>query len=188
MWPWEHLAVGYLLYSACSRWLWGRPPSTKGTVAVAFASQLPDLVDKPLAWVLLVLPGGRSLGHSLLVALPLVGVAFAVGWALDSYRGSLAFTIGHLSHLAGDVVYPLVVRGELRLGFLLWPVVPAEGGTDRALPHISELVAVFLEFLATPRGTLYLVADVALLVAALAVWLFDGMPILRRLLGRSTLD
>ena len=188
MWPWEHLAAGYLLYSACSHWLWGRPPSTRGAIAVALASQLPDLVDKPLAWVLLVLPGGRSLGHSLLVGLPLVGVAFAVGWALDSYRSSLAFAVGYLSHLAGDVLYPLIVRSELRLGFLLWPLVPAEGGDERALPHVNELVAAFLEFLATPRGTLYLVADVALLVTALGVWLFDGMPILRGLLGESTLE
>jgi hypothetical protein len=185
MWPWEHLALGYLLYSACSRWLWGRPPSATGTVVVAFASQLPDLVDKPLAWVLFVLPGGRSLGHSLLVGLPLIGVAFAIGWALDSCRGSVAFAVGHLSHLLGDVIYPLVVRGDLRLGFLLWPVVPVEDGPDSTLPHVSELVAVFVEFLATPRGTLYLVADLLLLVAALAVWLLDGMPVLRGLFGTA---
>jgi hypothetical protein len=185
MWPWEHLAVAYLLYSACSRWLWGRPPTTRGTLVVAFASQLPDLVDKPLAWLLFVLPGGRTLGHSLFVGLPLVGVAFVVGWVLDSYRGSIAFAVGLLSHLAGDVLYPLVVRGDLRLGFLLWPLVPADGGTERALPHIGELVVVFLEFLATPRGTFYLVADVLLLTAALSVWLFDGMPLLRGLFGRS---
>jgi len=101
MWPWEHLAVAYLLYSARSRWLWGRPPTTRGTLVVAFASQLPDLVDKPLAWLLFVLPGGRTLGHSLFVGLPLVGVAFVVGWVLDSYRGSIAFAVGLLSHLAG---------------------------------------------------------------------------------------
>ena len=173
------------MYSACSRWLWGRPPTTRGTLVVAFASQLPDLVDKPLAWLLFVLPGGRTLGHSLFVGLPLVGVAFVVGWVLDSYRGSIAFAVGLLSHLAGDVLYPLVVRGDLRLGFLLWPLVPADGGTERALPHIGELVVVFLEFLATPRGTFYLVADVLLLTAALSVWLFDGMPLLRGLFGRS---
>lgn len=186
MWPWEHLAVGYLLYSACSRWLWGRPPSTRGTLVVAFASQLPDLVDKPLAWVLFVLPGGRSLGHSLIAGLPVVAFAFLVGALLDSYRGSLAFAVGYLSHLAGDVVYPLLVRGELRLGFLLWPVVPAKGGPDQAVPHVHELAAVFIEFLATPRGTLYLVAEVGLLLLALSVWLSDGMPLLRGLFYDST--
>ncbi|MFC3476438.1 metal-dependent hydrolase [Halobacterium litoreum] len=180
MWPWEHAAAAYLLYSAASRWLWGRPPSTRAAVVVGFASLLPDLVDKPLAWWLAVLPSGRSLGHSLLVAVPVVAVALAAGRARGDSRASVAFAVGYLSHLAGDVAYPLVVDGELRAGFLLWPVIPApDGGTTSALPHLQDLVGAFVRFLGTPRGALYLLADAALVAAAVAVWVADGTPGLR---------
>lgn len=177
MWPWEHLAVAYLLYSLTSRVVWRRPPTARAAFAVAAASLLPDLVDKPLAWWLAVLPSGRSLGHSLLVAVPVLAAVLLVGWLLEERPVAVAFAVGHLSHLAGDVVYPLVVKGELRVGFLLWPVVAAPaGGTDRALPHLQDLVVAFLGFLATPRGALYLVGDVALVAAAVGVWLLDGRP------------
>jgi hypothetical protein len=59
MWPWEHLAVGYLLYSV-SCVLWGRYPTRIGVAALAFGTQFPDLVDKPLGWWLGVLPSGQS--------------------------------------------------------------------------------------------------------------------------------
>ncbi|WP_336035093.1 metal-dependent hydrolase [Halobacterium yunchengense] len=177
MWPWEHVAVAYLAYSALTRALWGRSPDARGAVVVAVASVLPDLVDKPLAWWLAVLPSGRSLGHSLLVAVPLAAAVLLAGYARGERPVAVAFALGHLSHLAGDVAYPLVVDGELRAGFLLWPVVPApDGGTTSALPHVQELVAAFVAFLATPRGTAYLVVDGVLLAAALAVWLRDGHP------------
>lgn len=177
MWPWEHLAVGYLVYSAYSRRRWGRPPTTRAAVVVAVAAVFPDLVDKPLAWWLGVLPGGRSLAHSLLVAGPVVLAVLAVGRRLDERPASVAFAVGFLSHLAGDVVYPLVVRGELRAGFLFWPVVPVEDGdATSALPHLQDLAGAFLEFLATPRGTLYLLGDVVLLGLAVFVWVLDGTP------------
>ena len=65
MWPWGHLAVGYLVYSGLSRWRFGRLPGSVATLAVALGTQLPDLVDKPLAWTVNVLASGRSLAHSL---------------------------------------------------------------------------------------------------------------------------
>lgn len=183
MWPWEHLAVGYLLYSACSRLRWGNPPSARAAVVVGVAALLPDLVDKPLAWWLGALPAGRSLGHSLLVGTPVVLAVLAIGWRLDDRPASVAFAVGYLSHLAGDVLYPLVVRNELRTGFLFWPVVPVrDDGTTSALPHLQDLVDGFLQFLATPRGAVYLVGDATLLFLAVAVWVLDGAPGLGSLL------
>jgi hypothetical protein len=177
MWPWEHLAVAYIAYSACSRVLSLGPPTPRGAVVVAVAGLLPDLVDKPLSWWLAVLPSGRSLGHSLLVGAPLVAVAAAVVWALDDRPVAVALAVGYVTHLLGDVAYPLAVKGELRVGFLLWPLVPApDGGTGGALPHVQDLVVAFLQFLATPAGALYLAGDAALLAAAVAVWLWDGHP------------
>lgn len=177
MWPWEHVAFAYVLYSLCSRAVWRRSPNTRAAIVLAVASVLPDLVDKPLAWWLSVLPAGRSLGHSALVAVPLVAAVLAVGWLLDERPVAVAFAAGYLSHLSGDVIYPLVVKGELRVGFLLWPVVPAAGdGTDRALPHLWGLVDAFVAFLATPRGALYLVGEGALVAAALWLWAADEYP------------
>ncbi len=177
MWPWEHVAFAYLAFSAASHLLWRRAPSTSAAIVAAVAGVLPDLVDKPLAWWLTILPSGRSLAHSLLVILPVLAVVLLAGWLLDERPVAVAFAVGYLTHLAGDVIYPLVVKGEWRTGFLLWPVVPApDGSAGGGLPHVQELVDAFVQFLATPRGTLYLFADVSLLVLALAVWLYDGYP------------
>ena len=63
MWPWDHLAFGYVWYTLASRGWDGRPPSNAAAIALAVGTQFPDLVDKPLAWWLDVLPAGRSLGH-----------------------------------------------------------------------------------------------------------------------------
>lgn len=189
MWPWEHLAVGYLAYSTASRLLWGEAPSTRGALVVAAAAVVPDLVDKPLAWRFGVLPAGKSLAHSLFAFLPLAGLAGLLGAVRGSQRLSVAFVVGHASHLVGDVLYPLAVRGDLRAGFLFWPVVPVQGGTDAALPHVRALLAAFLSFLGTPRGAVYLAAEVGLLAAAVAVWVADGTPVLsavrRRLAPRA---
>ncbi|MDH5021307.1 metal-dependent hydrolase [Halobacterium rubrum] len=178
MWPWEHLAVGYLAYSGVSRLVWGEPPSTRGALVVGVAALAPDLVDKPLAWGLDVLPAGKSLAHSLFTALPLAGLAGLLGAWRGSQRLSAAFVLGYGSHLAADVLYPLVVRGDLRAGFLFWPVVPVRGGADSVLPHLRELLGAFLAFLATPRGAVYLAAEIGLLAVALAVWVVDGTPVL----------
>lgn len=189
MWPWEHLAVGYLAYSGVSRLVWGEPPSTRGALVVGVAAVAPDLVDKPLAWGLDVLPAGKSLAHSLFAFLPLAGLAGLLGAWRGSKRLSSAFVLGYGSHLAADVLYPLVVRGDLRAGFLFWPIVPVRGGAESVLPHLRELLGAFLAFLATPRGAVYLAAEIGLLAAAVAVWVADGTPVLsavrRRLSPRT---
>jgi hypothetical protein len=100
MWPWEHVVVGYLAYSAVSHAVAGRAPSGRAAIAVAFAALLPDLVDKPLAWGLGVLPSGRSFAHSLVVAVPTVlGIGGVGGHARQVQRhrvdpGTMAVPIG----------------------------------------------------------------------------------------------
>lgn len=178
MWPWDHAAVGYLLLSAATRLGWRRPPARQAGVVAVFAALLPDLIDKPLSWGLALLPSGRSLGHSLLFALLLVVLVGAVTVAARRREFGLAFGIGYLSHLAGDVAYPLFVKGELRLGFLFWPLVTGEpSGSGGGLPYLTELVAEFVAFLLTPAGLLYVAADIALLGGAAAVWLLDSRPV-----------
>ena len=178
MWPWDHAAVGYLLLSTATRLGWRRAPTRQAGIAAVFAALLPDLVDKPLSWGLALLPSGRSLAHSLLFGLPLVAVVGVAALAWTRRGVALGFALGYLSHLAGDVAYPLVVKGELRLGFLFWPLVPADpSGSGAGLPYLSELVVAFLGFLLSPVGVFYLAADLALLVGAVAVWVLDGRAV-----------
>jgi hypothetical protein len=177
MWPWEHLAIAYIAYTIFTRTTLGRPPARGGALAVAFASQFPDLVDKSLGWAVGVLPSGQSLGHSLLFAVPialLVGV-FSV-WRGRSDVG-LAFGIGYLSHLPGDVVYPVLLGGDLNLSFLLWPILAPSGSQPTAvLAYVQELFAAFGAILASPRGVYYLGFELLLLTVALGLWVYDGTP------------
>jgi len=125
MWPWAHAVFGYAWY------LLARPRAVKradryALLAALFGSQFPDLVDKPLAWGLAVIPSGRSLAHSLLTA----AVVCAVVYYAAAVRGrrrevGLAFAVGYLSHLAGDALAPAFGGSYAELGFLLWPLSPA---------------------------------------------------------------
>lgn len=177
VWPWEHLAVGYLLYSGLVRARTGRTPTGDAVVVLAAATQLPDLVDKPLAWSLGLLPGGTSLAHSLLVAVPaVVAVALVARRRGHPARGQ-AFAVGYLAHPPGDVLYPVLLGGDPKVAFLLWPVVPADpSGVDGVLPHLQELAATFVGHLATPAGVAYLALEAGLLSAALLAWVLDGAP------------
>jgi hypothetical protein len=99
--------------------------------AAVVGALAPDLIDKPLAWVLHVIPGGRYLGHSLAAA---VVVSSAVG-SLRGRRAGVGFAVGYLAHLVGDrpggghvpwlmpfVPYktPRERRPDLRLGWRAW--------------------------------------------------------------------
>jgi membrane-bound metal-dependent hydrolase YbcI (DUF457 family) len=185
MWPWEHLAFGYLLYSLSVRSWRRRPPVTLGVLTLVFATQFPDLVDKPLAWVFHVLPSGLSLAHSLLFAVPATVLVLLVAWWRNVSHVGFAFAIGYFSHLLGDVLYPYLLGRDLIPRFLLWPLVERQATVDSALLQVFELWGAFVAFLGTPRGKLYFVFEVALLTSVLLLWLFDGHPGLPSLRRRS---
>lgn len=91
MLPPGHIATALVL---------GRLARTKEPPAVV-GSLAPDLIDKPLAWVLHVIPGSRYLAHTLAAALllsALVGV-------LLGRRTAAGFAVGYLGHLAGDQAF-----------------------------------------------------------------------------------
>ena len=70
------------------------PPAVLGALT-------PDFIDKPLAWVLHVIPGGRYLAHSLTAALLLSAVlGRLLGWGTAK-----GFAVGYLAHLAGDQTF-----------------------------------------------------------------------------------
>jgi hypothetical protein len=183
MWPWGHLLFGYLLYSLAVRVWSGRRPTAAATLALAAGTQFPDLVDKPLAWWLAVLPSGRSLGHSLFAA----GVVLSLVMAYAESRGrgveGGAFGIGYLSHLVGDSLYVIPARAWDQLAFLLWPAVPAVEYPDESFA--AQLAGLQVPTALTPE----LATSTALAGVVVLLWLADGAPVasqfLARLVGRD---
>lgn len=189
MWPWEHVLVAYVLYSVYSRVWLGGPPGDRAVLVVPVAAVLPDLIDKPLAWQLSMLPAGRSLAHSLPFALSLVAVAALVARRLGDTDAGLAFGVAYLSHLPADSFYPAITPGwRVDLGYMAWPIgsvdpTPETSLADRLLEIATDLAAL----VTGPGGRRFVAVQVALLVLVLGLWIWDGRPGLapiRRLLGR----
>jgi hypothetical protein len=186
MWPWEHFAVAYV---AVSLWFRAarRRPGAATVLAVGVGSQFPDLVDKPLAWSVGVLPSGTALAHSVFVAVPLAVLA----WRLARTRGrgalGLAFGLSYLLHLPGDLAYGLLTSGgAVPWGAVLWPLVPSAtaGPAAGLLTETAYYVSVYLGYLSDPRAVSYLVFEAVLVSTAAGLWVADGYPGLRPLYVR----
>ncbi len=182
MWPWGHLAVGYLLYSALGHFHAGRSPSGAAALFVAFGTQFPDVVDKPLAWGLGVLPHGRVGAHSL----PIVAVVLALAYAYARYRGrsdlAVAFGVGYLTHPFADAFLALSQSRTEYVTYLLWPL------TD-LVPYDTD--GTVLTSLGGFELTVYGVAQLGLVLIAYGVWAADGRPgreTFRRVLGLTGND
>ena len=171
MWPWTHLAVGYLLVSLLWR-LRGHRVDGAVAVAAALGTQFPDIVDKPLAWGLHLLPAGRSLAHSVFTAVVVSAVVFYAAARRDCPGPALAFVGGYASHLAGDAV-PNLPAGEFdALTFLLWPLLPLPeyDGAEPVVGSLAEILAAPAAYLLASPGRLFFFTVV------LAVWSADGFP------------
>lgn len=177
MWPWEHLAVGYLLYSGYVHFAYGESPTTGPVLLVVLGTQFPDLVDKTLGWTVSVFPSGVSVAHSVFTAMGLSAGLVVLSRRLGHRKLGIGFAIGYLSHIPADMIYPLLLGGRLNLGAFFWPLVtatgPARGGF---LANFFYYAVQFLAFLGTARGTLFLLLEITLLATAVAVWIFDGHP------------
>jgi hypothetical protein len=177
MWPWEHVATGYLLYSLGTRALGREPPSDGAVVALGVASLLPDLVDKPLSWGLGWFPSGYAVGHSAFVAVPVGLGALLVGYRLGRQRWSVGFVVGYWVHLLADVANPVRNGGAIRPGRVLWPVSEADPyETDRGLGRGLTYLEDFLAELATMPPTDVILLYLLLPAATVALWLLDGAP------------
>jgi membrane-bound metal-dependent hydrolase YbcI (DUF457 family) len=193
MWPWEHLAVGYLLYSAYVHLRTGGPPTDAPALLLAGTTQFPDLVDKPLAWTFDVFSDGTALAHSIFVAVPIVALAVALDRGRSPRRYAPAVAIGYLSHLLADAAYPLLAGGgSFAVSVMLWPLVPGGDSVTGFVSKFGDLFVDFLFFLATPRGLAYLSMELLLVGGAVALWARDGRPGLEPLvapvLGRAAAD
>ena len=180
MLPWEHAAVGYIGYSLFVHALYRDSPTGLEAVVVVFASVLPDLIDKPLAWELGVFPSGYALGHSILFAVPF---SLAVG-ALAARRGGprigWAFGIGYLLHLPADVIPIYLQGGGVPIERILWPIRvtrgnPYAGFWDGFDTHIDR----HPEVMTWPPASTYEAVVFGLLAGGLLLWIVDGMPVLK---------
>lgn len=174
MWPWGHVAVAYILYSLYSRGRFRRPPRPEPALAVLVGSQFPDIIDKPLAWVG-VLPGGRTLAHSLLFATALIVVVYTAAFALDRVETATAFVIGHLSHLLADVPMRAFLGYPHATEFLLWPFFAPS--TFAFETRVFEPPAL-LEWAVTPLtdSSTFYQFQFFLFGVALVLWYVDGCP------------
>lgn len=171
MWPWAHAAVGYILYSLLCRKRETRPAETP-VLALGFATQLPDLIDKTFGWVIPVLPGGRSLAHTLIVAVPVVVLVFGYDQRVAAGGIGLPFGIGYLSHVLGDGLATVVTEGVANTSFLLWPLLALP--TWETAPSVSaHLSAIAL----TP----WFVFELGLTAVGILLWVSDGYIGLHRL-------
>jgi membrane-bound metal-dependent hydrolase YbcI (DUF457 family) len=96
-------------------------PSRALSFVVFVGSQFPDIVDKPLAHVLVIIPSGRVFMHSLPFAIPISAIVLAYGWWTDRPRVAGGFVFAYLLHLFGDN-RRVLLEGSIPPD-LLWPFV-----------------------------------------------------------------
>ena len=184
MLPWGHLAVGYVVYSLGGRAWHRRAPGGQAIVVVAVATQLPDLIDKPLNWWFSVYDG-RAIGHSVVFAVAACALVVYLARNRERFDLATAFSVGLVTHLLGDS-YPALLQGDHRaLSFLLWPFrSPPTYPSDSFLEHLRVWV-VKLRFLPyqSPQDllTTRFGQQLALLAALIGLWAVDGFPGLKTL-------
>ncbi|WP_440772780.1 metal-dependent hydrolase [Natronorubrum sp. DTA28] len=184
MWPWEHAIVGYLVYSLFCHVIYRDSPGGLEAFTVVFASVLPDIIDKPLAWEYGVFDAGYALGHSIFFAVPLSILVGLVARSAGRPRTGIAFGLGYLLHLPSDVLDAYVREGVYQPAIMLWPVETVGPGVHEQ-GFIDQFFLLFnrysSELLAGELST-YLWIQVGMAGFAFLLWLYDGAPVLRELL------
>lgn len=174
MLPWGHFAVAYLLYSTYSRRRLGRAPTRRAVLAVLVGVFLADLVDKTLGWGLDVIPS-RSLGHSLIVAVPLLAAVYLLARHYDRIAMATAFAVSHVTHLLTDIRPRLLLGYPIRNRYFLWPIVRDRQYTfhERVFepPWIVEVLVTPLVF-----RPVFVLFELVLFGFAIRRWRLDGRP------------
>lgn len=188
MWPWEHLALGYLLFTAFVHLVYRERPGDVSTIALALGTQAPDLVDKPLGWTFGFYSTGYGAAHSVLVAGPFLGLVLAAALHYGRPRVGLGLALGWSSHMLADVVDPLRYGHPPNVGRVFWPVVRFDG-YERDLSFFERFGAYAGEFVGlalAPEYRVFLFAYLSIFAVVFVVWLFDGGPGLRGLVRLAT--
>ncbi|OLZ41039.1 hydrolase [Natrinema saccharevitans] len=183
MWPWEHAIIGYLSYSLICHLVFRTAPGGPDAFAVVFASVLPDLIDKPLAWEFGVFEAGYAIGHSLFFAVPLSILVGTIARRVGRARIALAFPIGYLLHLPSDILYSYASERVLYVEIVLWPiaVVPGDSAGRGFLGAFELLFGRYVRTLLAGDVSTYVWIQFGLAGIAFLVWLYDGLPVLRDL-------
>jgi hypothetical protein len=187
MYPTGHLAVGYLAYSGYTHARFRESPGSRAAILVAAGALVPDLIDKSLS--LAGLTPGRSVAHSVLFAVPLViAVALVLRRRAEGAPPS-AFAISYFTHPIADgynyFFQGTVHRDFLEVSFWVWPLTLPADAIVGALSS-TELGATFVA--AKPvwtaqhlpaeseLGRLLRILEWLLVVLALCLWAYDGVP------------
>lgn len=186
MMPWEHAILGYIAFSILFRFGPQGPPTAVETAAVLFASLLPDLIDKPLAWQFNLFASGHAIGHSIFFALPLIAVVLVFTHRRGSSRTGVAFGVGYLLHLPADVVPQSIRSGESHVERILWPLERGGSGYDAGFgAELTEnLIGYFgwmAEQITSGDPDPYLFVLLGLFGLGLVLWVADGWPIGREI-------
>lgn len=144
-----HALIGVSVVLAYGLIRYRELPSWQLLFVAMFASLLPDIVDKPLAWIFGVIPSGRMGLHSLPIAIPIVVAVLVVALHTDRLAHGVVFTWGYLAHIAADFRSVLTVGPDYYYyPNLFWPLL--EANPDRSpsfgqhAPTITvDLVAEF---------------------------------------------
>ncbi|MFP9193832.1 metal-dependent hydrolase [Natrialbaceae archaeon A-CW1-1] len=183
MMPWEHVIIGYVGYSLFVHAVYGDSPTGRETAVIVFASILPDLIDKPLAWEFSVFETGYALGHSVFFAIPLSLVIGFLTYRRGHPRLGWAFGIGYLLHLPADVLPPNMRDDSIPIERLLWPVQTSDpvAEPERLRDGFLDSLWAYLSQLYTLDQSPYTQAVIGFMIFGFVLWLYDGMPIVRDL-------
>ena len=162
-----HIAIAYLLFLLYDRGRHYESQNEWVLVILIFGSLFPDLLDKPLAWYIGVLPTGRSLAHSLLFLIPLCVLVYLLARHRGFVVGGVAFAIGAISHTLVDAL-PVLWDPDASAAFLLYPVWDV-GTYENGSPTVLGLLQ---DSLYDP----YFLAEFVLLAIAMYYWYTRGKP------------
>ncbi|MFC7019227.1 MULTISPECIES: metal-dependent hydrolase [Haloarcula] len=161
MYPHEHFLLAVVPVAMFSFLFLRKLPSGKTTLILLIASQFPDLIDKPLAFSLQVLPSGRMLAHSVVVSVPLLLALIILATRYGRTRDALVFVFGYMSHLVGDFYRVFTLGTEYHFyPNIFWPLLEANTGK-------RESFAAFY-----PESTADLLIPVGILLLGLAYSVF----------------
>ena len=188
MWPWGHLAIGYLVYSVWYRIRLGKPPRALPVVLLALGTQFPDIVDKPLAYWFAILPEGRSLAHSYLFVIPLCLIVYVVLTRYGLAEGGVAFTIGYFTHPIADGLNAIVSGQWTDITFMVWPLLPIpDYEASNFVYHLQDLLTsirgLSLQSLLHPISE-HFVLEIWLTFFLVILWIVDGLPPVKHIVSR----
>ncbi|RLM54036.1 metal-dependent hydrolase [Halobellus sp. Atlit-31R] len=187
MWPWEHAAVGYLACSVFVHLFYRRSPSGREALLVVAASLVPDLIDKPLGWEFHVFSSGYGVAHSVFFAAPLAVGVVSLARRYERTSLGVAFGIGYVSHLPGDLLVSYLYTGDLQLARVLWPLRSVETAYSEGFTGtLQEYLVEYLRAIAAGELSAAALVGLGALGVCLLVWLLDGAPGVREGLAALT--